>query len=184
MLKTLNDSMYLHVAVSGIPNQEFRGHQMFIKIIAIIVIGFFSHSIHALSLSIPKSIVDNSISKKFPKEKLSITLDKPTTKFIKDSQRIELCGIWLSKISQHKGEFSINTQLIWNKSKGNVEISKVNILKITLGEEKELSNALAATLNTTLLTLFDGTSIYQAPEIIGKNLEGIEITENSLRLKF
>jgi hypothetical protein len=74
--------------------------------------------------------------------------------------------------------------LIWNKSKGNVEISKVNILKITLGEEKELSNALAATLNTTLLTLFDGTSIYQAPEIIGKNLEGIEITENSLRLKF
>ena len=36
MLKTLNDSMYLHVAVSGIPNQEFRGHQMFIKIIATI----------------------------------------------------------------------------------------------------------------------------------------------------
>ena len=157
---------------------------MFLKVIAAIIIGFFSQSIYALSLSIPKSIVDNAISKKFPKEKLSISLDKPTTKFIKDSQKIELCGIWLSKISQHKGDFCIDTQLNWNKSKGNVEISKVNILKITLGEEKEISNALAATLNSTLLTLFDGTSIYHAPEIIGKNLEGIEISENSLRLKF
>ena len=157
---------------------------MFLKVIAAIIIGFFSQSIYALSLSIPKSIVDNAISKKFPKEKLSISLDKPTTKFIKDSQKIELCGIWLSKISQHKGDFCIDTQLNWNKSKGNVEISKVNILKITLGEEKEISNALAATLNSTLLTLFDGTSIYHAPEIIGKNLEGIEISESSLRLKF
>jgi hypothetical protein len=157
---------------------------MFLKVIATIIIGFFSPSIYALSLSIPKSIVDNAISKKFPKEKLSIALDKPTTKFIKDSQKIELCGIWLSKISQHKGDFCIDTQLTWNKSKGNVEISKVNILKITLGEEKEISNALAATLNSTLLTLFDGTSIYHAPEIIGKNLEGIEISESSLRLKF
>ena len=157
---------------------------MFLKVIAAIIIGFFSQSIYALSLSIPKSIVDNAISKKFPKEKLSISLDKPTTKFIKDSQKIELCGIWLSKISQHKGDFCIDTQLNWNKSKGNVEISKVNILKITLGEEKEISNALAATLNSTLLTLFDGTSIYHAPEIIGKNLEGIEITDSSLRLKF
>ena len=157
---------------------------MFLKVIAAIIIGFFSQSIYALSLSIPKSIVDNAISKKFPKEKLSISLDKPTTNFIKDSQKIELCGIWLSKISQHKGEFCIDTQLNWNKSKGNVEISKVNILKITLGEEKEISNALAATLNSTLLTLFDGTSIYHAPEIIGKNLEGIEISESSLRLKF
>jgi hypothetical protein len=83
-----------------------------------------------------------------------------------------------------KGDFCIDTQIIWNKSKGTVEISKVNILKITLGEEKEISNALAATLNDTLLTLFDGTSIYHAPDILGKNLEGIEISENSLRLKF
>ena len=157
---------------------------MLIKIITAIVIGFFSQSIYALSLSIPKSVVDNAISKKFPKEKLSIALDKPTTKFIKNSQKIELCGIWLSKISQHKGDFCIDTQIIWNKSKGTVEISKVNILKITLGEEKEISNALAATLNATLLTLFDGTSIYHAPDILGKNLEGIEISESSLRLKF
>ena len=105
---------------------------MFLKVIAAIIIGFFSQSIYALSLSIPKSIVDNAISKKFPKEKLSIALDKPTTKFIKDSQKIELCGIWLSKISQHKGDFCIDTQLNWNKSKGNVEISKINILKINL----------------------------------------------------
>ena len=157
---------------------------MLIKIITAIVIGFFSQSIYALSLSIPKSVVDNAISKKFPKEKLSIALDKPTTKFIKNSQKIELCGTWLSNISQHKGDFCIDTQIIWNKSKGTVEISKVNILKITLGEEKEISNALAATLNATLLTLFDGTSIYHAPDILGKNLEGIEISESSLRLKF
>jgi len=43
---------------------------------------------------------------------------------------------------------------------------------------------LLAALNSTLSAIFDGTSIYQAPEIIGKNLEGIEITDSSLRLKF
>jgi len=157
---------------------------MLLKVIATIIIGFFSQSIFALALSIPKSIVDNAISKKFPREKLSIALDKPTTKFLKDSQKIELCGVWLSKLSQHKGDFCIDTQLNWNKSKGTVEISKVNIIKITLGEEKEISNALLAALNSTLSAIFDGTSIYQAPEIIGKNLEGIEITDSSLRLKF
>ena len=52
----------------------------FFVIIAAIIIGFFSQSIYALSLSIPKSIVDNAISKKFPKEKLSISLDKPTVR--------------------------------------------------------------------------------------------------------
>jgi hypothetical protein len=157
---------------------------MLIKILAAVIIGFFSKYASALSLSIPKSIVDNAIAKKFPKEKLSITLDRPTTRFFKDSQKIELCGIWFSKITQHKGDFCIDTQLTWNKSRGNVEISKVNILKITIGEEKEISNALSTALNSTLLTLFDGNSIYHAPEIIGKNLEQIEINENNLKLKF
>ena len=69
-------------------------------------------------------------------------------------------------------------------NKGNVEISKVNIVKITIGEDKEISNAMASALNSTLLTLFDGSSVYHAPEVIGKNLEGIEVSENSLKLNF
>lgn len=154
------------------------------KIVPLIAFVCYLNTAFALSLSIPKSIVDSAVEKKFPKEKFAIVLDKPVTKFNKDSQKIELCGMWASKKTKHQGEFCLDTQLIWNKSKGNVEISKVNILKITLGEEKELPSAVSLALNSTLLTLFDGTSIYHAPEIIGKNLEGIELRESSLKLNF
>jgi len=48
-----------------------------------ITIGLFFviQSALAISLSIPKSLIDIGVTKKFPKEKLTITLDKPTTKF-------------------------------------------------------------------------------------------------------
>ena len=59
----------------------------------------------ALSLSIPKPLIDLAVAKKFPKEKLTITLDQPVTKFSKERQKIELCGTWASKLPQRKGEF-------------------------------------------------------------------------------
>jgi len=63
----------------------------------------------ALSLSIPKSLIDLAVVKKFPKEKLTITLDQPVTKFSKVRQKIELCGTWASKLFQRKGEFCVDT---------------------------------------------------------------------------
>jgi hypothetical protein len=138
----------------------------------------------ALSLSIPKSLIDLAVVKKFPKEKLTITLDQPVTKFSKVRQKIELCGTWASKLFQRKGEFCVDTQPVWNKDKGDIEISKVNILKITTSEGKELSSNIAGTLNSTLLTLLDGTSVYHVPDMIGKRLDSIEVQENSFKLIF
>lgn len=162
----------------------YQPSKMIKSIVHFIVWAVCFQSAYALSVSIPKSVIDNAIEKKFPKEKLSIILDKPLTRFNQDAQRIELCGIWQSKKTKYAGDFCIDTQLIWNKSKGNVEIAKANIVKITLGEDKEIPNVLSLALNSTLLTLFDGTSIYHAPEIVGKHLEGIEIRESGLKLLF
>ena len=151
-----------------------------------IIIGLFFviQSAVAISLSIPKTLIDIGVAKKFPKEKLTITLDKPATKFSKERQKIELCGVWTSKLPQRSGEFCVDTQPVWNKDKGDIEISKVNILKLTAADGKELSGTVMNTLNSTLLTLLDGTSVYHVPDMVGKRLDNIEVQESSFKLIF
>ena len=142
------------------------------------------NTVSALSLNIPKSLIDLGMAKKFPKEKLTITLDQPVTKFSKERQKIELCGTWVSKIPQRSGDFCVDTQPVWNKEKGDIEISKVNILKLVTADGKELSGAISGTLNSTVLTLLDGISVYHVPDMIGKRLDAIEIQDNSFKLIF
>jgi hypothetical protein len=140
--------------------------------------------VHALSLGIPKALIDVAVAKKFPKEKATITLDKPSTAFSKSRQKIELCGTWASKLPKANGEFCVDTQPVWNKDKGDIEISKVNLLKLTTADGKELPAVIANTLNATLLTLLDGTSVYHVPDMIGKRLERIEVQDASFQLTF
>jgi hypothetical protein len=141
-------------------------------------------SAQAISLNVPKGLIDIAVAKKFPKEKATMTLDKPTMALSKARQKVELCGTWASKLPKANGDFCIDTQPVWNKDKGDIEISKVNILKLTTADGKELSAAIANTLNATLLTLLDGTSIYHVPDMIGKRLDGIEVQDSGIRLQF
>ena len=141
-------------------------------------------SAQAISLNVPKGLIDIAVAKKFPKEKATITLDKPTMALSKARQKVELCGTWASKLPKANGDFCIDTQPVWNKDKGDIEISKVNILKLTTADGKELSAAIANTLNATLLTLLDGTSVYHVPDMIGKRLDGIEVQDSGIRLQF
>ena len=141
-------------------------------------------SAQAISLNVPKGLIDIAVAKKFPKEKATITLDKPTMALSKARQKVELCGTWASKLPKANGDFCIDTQPVWNKDKGDIEISKVNILKLTTADGKELSAAIANTLNATLLTLLDGTSVYHVPDMIGKRLESIEVQDSGIRLQF
>ena len=141
-------------------------------------------SAQAISLNVPKGLIDIAVAKKFPKEKATITLDKPIMGLSKARQKVELCGTWASKLPKANGDFCIDTQPVWNKDKGDIEISKVNILKLTTADGKELSAAIANTLNATLLTLLDGTSVYHVPDMIGKRLDGIEVQDSGIRLQF
>jgi hypothetical protein len=139
---------------------------------------------HGFSMGIPKPLIDAAVAKKFPKEKATITLDKPSTTFSKLRQKIELCGTWAAKFPKTNGDFCIDIQPVWNKDTGNIEISKVNILKLNTSNGKELPAAAAHTLNATLLTLLDGTSVYTVPEMVGKRLSSISIQDNSFQLSF
>ena len=141
-------------------------------------------SAQAISLNVPKGLIDIAVAKKFPKEKATITLDKPIMGLSKARQKVELCGTWASKLPKANGDFCIDTQPVWNKDKGDIEISKVNILKLTTADGKELSAAIANTLNATLLTLLDGTSVYHVPDMIGKRLDSIEVQDSGIRLQF
>ena len=73
---------------------------------------------------------------------------------------------------------------MWNKEKGDIEISKVHVLKISTADGKELPAAVASTLNATLLTLLDGTSVYHVPDMIGKRLDSIEVQDSGIKLHF
>jgi hypothetical protein len=57
-------------------------------------------------------------------------------------------------------------------------------LKLSTSDGKELSISIAGTLNSTLLTVLDGTSVYHVPDMIGKRLDAIEVQENSFKLIF
>ena len=57
-------------------------------------------------------------------------------------------------------------------------------MKLTTADGKELSAAIANTLNATLLTLLDGTSVYHVPDMIGKRLDSIEVQDSGIRLQF
>ena len=144
----------------------------------------FAGSAQAISISVPKGLIDIAVAKKFPKEKATITLDKPTMGLSKQRQKVELCGTWASKLPKANGDFCIDTQPVWNKEKGDIEISKVNVLKLSTADGKELSAAVASTLNATVLTLLDGTSVYHVPDMIGKRLDGIEVQDSGIKLNF
>ena len=144
----------------------------------------FAGSAQAISISVPKGLIDIAVAKKFPKEKATITLDKPTMGLSKQRQKVELCGTWASKLPKANGDFCIDTQPVWNKDKGDIEISKVNVLKLSTADGKELSAAVASTLNATVLTLLDGTSVYHVPDMIGKRLDSIEVQDNGIKLNF
>ena len=154
------------------------------KTLSILILFAVCNMANALSLSIPKSLIDKAVSTKFPKEKLTIKLDQPLTKFDKERQKIELCGTWSSKLPQKGGEFCIDFQPQWNKTKGDIQIAKVNILKLTEGEIKALPAALTTTLNSTLLTLLDGTSVYHVSDMVGKHIDNIEVQDSSFKLLF
>ena len=141
-------------------------------------------SAQAISLNVPKGLIDIAVAKKFPKEKATITLDKPTMALSKARQKVELCGTWASKLPKANGDFCIDTQPVWNKEKGDIEISKVNVLKLSTADGKELSAAVASTLNATVLTLLDGTSVYHVPDMIGKRLNSIEVQDSGIKLNF
>ena len=144
----------------------------------------FAGSAQAISISVPKGLIDIAVAKKFPKEKATITLDKPTMALSKARQKVELCGTWVSKLPKANGDFCIDTQPVWNKEKGDIEISKVNVLKLSTADGKELSAAVASTLNATVLTLLDGTSVYHVPDMIGKRLDSIEVQDSGIKLNF
>ena len=139
---------------------------------------------HAFSIGIPKSLIDTSLTKKFPMEKYTITIDQPITKFKKEIEKIELCGNWSEKLTRAKGEFCLDAQLRWNKSKGDIELSKINLLKINTKDLGELPKSISQTLNTTFLILLDGTSVYHMPDFMGKHLDSIQVEETSLRFTF
>jgi len=150
----------------------------------LMLLWLVSLSAHALSFSIPKLLIDSAIAKKFPKEKYSIRLDNPSLQLSQERQKIQLCGQWSSKLVQKNGDFCIDFQPQWNKATGEVEIAKVNLLKLTAGEDKALPASVASALNGSLMQLLDGTAIYKVPETVGKHLESIEVQDSGLRLSF
>ena len=154
------------------------------RIICLAVILSSMAQAHAFSFGVHKDLIDIAVTKKFQMEKYTLAIDHPITKFKKELAKIELCGTWSEKLTHASGEFCVDVQPRWNKSKGDIEISKINILKINAKDLGELPTALSKTLNATVLSLLDGTSIYHMPDFLGKQLQSIHVDEDSIKLGF
>lgn len=138
----------------------------------------------ALSLGIPKLLIDTAVAQKFPKEKYGIQLDHPVVQLHKERQTLELCGQWSSKLLQKSGAFCIDFQPRWNKEAGEIQISRMQLLHLNAGDGKHLPAGIASALNASLMQVLDGTPVYKVPDTVGKHLESIDIQDNSIRLNF
>lgn len=176
----------IHYDVPSIFNHvmKHRTLRFHLQALLMTLIGLALPSAHGLSLGVPKLLIDSTVSKKFPKEKYGVKLDNPVLQLSQERQKIELCGQWSSKLLQKGGDFCIDFQPQWNKDTGEVQITKVQLLKLTAGDEKALPAAVASALNASLLQLLDGTPVYKVPETVGKHLESIDVQNSSIRLNF
>ncbi len=153
--------------------------------VALLSATLFIHPIvHAVSFNIPKSVIDKGIMLKFPLEKKFVNLENPVTLFNPANQKIEICGDWKVKLVQQKGSFCVDFHPYWNKQRNDIEISSVNLLKLTANEGREVSSSIAGLLNLTLLSLLDGTSIYHVSDFDGKFISNIEIKTDYLIIDF
>jgi hypothetical protein len=139
---------------------------------------------NALTLPIPKAVIDQALRGKFPKERYGIKLDSPVTRFKADLQKVELCGQWHLKVPPKSGEFCLDFRPLWNKEKADIEMSGLNILKFTAGDDQEIPAQTLQLLNALLLPLLDGSPIYHAPEMTGKFLEGLKVDTSFIDLIF
>ncbi len=144
----------------------------------------FSSSSAAFSLPIPKGVIDKALESKFPKERYGIKLESPVTRFKADVQKVELCGVWRLKLPAKSGEFCVDFRPLWNKEKGDIELSALNILKLTAGSDQELPSQTAQLLNAMVLPVLDGSALYHVPDMVGKRLESLRIDTNALELVF
>ena len=81
-------------------------------------------SAQAISLNVPKGLIDIAVAKKFPKEKATITLDKPTMALSKARQKVELCGTWASKLPKANGNFASTPNPCGTRTKGILKYPK------------------------------------------------------------
>ena len=69
--------------LAGINALEFiRNMMLYNKLLISGALLLAIQTVAALSLSIPKSFIDLAVAKKFPKEKLTITLDQPELNYL------------------------------------------------------------------------------------------------------
>jgi len=153
--------------------------------LCIALLGLLSYSLSmALSLPVPKVVIDKALEAKFPKERYGIKLESPVTRFKADVQKVELCGVWHIKLPARSGDFCLDFRPLWNKEKADMEMSGLNILKFTAGSDQELPAQTLQILNAMVLPLLDGTAIYHVPDMLGKHLENLKIDTNSFDLVF
>ena len=148
------------------------------------ILGCLTPTSWAFSLPIPKTVVDQGLVAKFPKERYGLKLESPVTRFKADVQKVELCGVWRLKLPAKSGEFCVDFRPLWNKEKGDIELSALNILKLTAGSDQELPSQTAQLLNAMVLPVLDGSALYHVPDMVGKRLESLRIDTNAFELVF
>jgi hypothetical protein len=138
----------------------------------------------AFTVPVPKALIDQALAAKFPKERYGIQLDAPVTRFKPDPQRVELCGVWHLQVPLKSGNFCLDFKPLWNKDKGDIEMSALTILKFTAGADQELPVPTLQLLNAMVLPLLDGTPIYHVPDVVGQRLDHFKIDTHAFDLVF
>ena len=152
-------------------------------ILMLILLGMCTDSI-AFTVPLPKALIDQALAAKFPKERYGIQLDSPVTRFKPDTQRVELCGVWHLNAPLKSGDFCLDFKPVWNKDKGEIQMSALNILKFTAGADQVLPAPTQQILNAMVLPLLDGTAIYHVPSVVGQRLDNFKIDTNAFDLVF
>lgn len=138
----------------------------------------------AQGISLSRDTLQAQVEKAFPKTRSGVELTEPELQLEGAREVAVLCGRWAHAASKLSGAFCAESRLQWNKEPGTVTLTSVQMRSLSLGDGRQLPQALLQALNLGLPRWVDGTVVYTAPRFVGWAVKDLRVQQDRLRVEF
>ena len=138
----------------------------------------------AQGLHLSRATLQAQVEKGFPKTRSGVELSAPEIQLEGEREVAVLCGRWAHTTSRLAGAFCAESRLRWNKEPANVTLDAVQMRSLTLGDGRQLPQAVLQGLNLGLPRWVDGTVVYTAPGFVGWAVKDLRVQQDRLRIEF
>ncbi len=138
----------------------------------------------AQGISLGRDTLQSQVEKAFPKTRSGVELTEPELQLEGARELVVLCGRWAHAAAKLGGTFCAESRLQWNKEPATVTLASVQMRSLSLGDGRQLPQALLQALNLGLPRWVDGTVVYTAPRFVGWAVKDLRVQQDRLRVEF